>query len=237
MNPFVEKEELNLTEERSIHRITFPHMLNSLVDAFNLDRGLIYTLKRLYTVPGKMVQDYLYQGRYHYTPPFRMLLVSTTLVLLLIQYSKSGMELFQLRPEGATEEETNLARTVLVDYYNLFLWLFIPVLGFFSWLFNRRSRYNYAENLVFQTYLMVIGNILYVVMLLDHIVPMAVLSALYMLTSLTYSIIAYRQMFNKPLGRSILESLLIYILSMLFYGLLSSFAIGIYIGYMKASGA
>lgn len=85
MNPFAEKDELSLTEERKIHRITFT----------------------------------------------RMLLLSATLILLLISYSRSAMDLFQLNPEGATEEESKLARDFQGDYYQVFLWLFIPILGLF----------------------------------------------------------------------------------------------------------
>ena len=237
MNPFREKKEIRQTEERVIHRVTLSRVMDSVVDAFNLDRGLIYTLKRLFTVPGELARDFLYQGRYHYTPPFRMLIVSTTVVILLLSYSRSGMDIFQVSPEGATREESEMARDFLADYYNLFLWLFIPILSLFSWLFNRASKYNYAENMVFQTYLMVIGNLLYILMLLDYFLPTQVLMALYMLSSLTYSTIAYKQFFGKKWARSILETIIIYLLTLVVYGVISAFVIGVFVGYSKAGGA
>jgi hypothetical protein len=237
MNPFVEKQELRLTEERKIYRVTFPRILDSVVDAFNLDRGLIYTLKRLFTVPGKLVSDYLYKGRYHYTPPFRMLLVSTTLVIVLIAYSKTGMNIFQMKPEGVSEDEGQLIGQLLQENYNLFLWLFIPILGLFSWLFNRSSKYNYAENLVFQTYLAVIGNILYIIMILDRWVPPSVLVTIYFAVSTGYIIISYHQFFKKAWWRSVMEAILIYVLGLIVYGILSAVIIGIFVGYSKAAGA
>lgn len=216
-NPFKSGKELEVTEDRVIHRITFPRVIDSIVDAFNLDRGLVYTLRRLFTVPGKLVADYLYEGRHHYTPPFRMLIVSTTLVVLLINYSSTGFDVLQVRPEGATDEQAQMAMDMMTNYYNLLIWPFIPIMALFTWLFNRRSGYNYAENVVYQTYFSVIGNLLYVLMLLDRWVDPSILTSIYMVMSITYSAIGYRQFFGKSVARSILEFIAVLLLSFIVY--------------------
>lgn len=63
MNCFEENEQIRFSEERVIHRISMSRFLTSAIDAFNLDRGLIYTLKRLFTTPGDLIRDYLCQSR------------------------------------------------------------------------------------------------------------------------------------------------------------------------------
>jgi hypothetical protein len=40
--------------------------------------------------------------------------------------------------------------SIFQQYLNLFLFALIPVFSFFSWLFFRSKKYNYAENLVLQ---------------------------------------------------------------------------------------
>ena len=236
MNSFDQEKQIAFSEERVIHRVSIKRILASVVDAFSLDRGLVFTLRRLFTEPGKLTQDYLYKGRYHYTPPFRMLFISTTIVVLLLSYSRSGLDIFQLDPKAATTEQAKMIQDILAEYYNLFLWLFIPVLGLFSWLFNRRSKYNYAENVVLQTYLMIIGNLLYAVMLFEYFIPANILSGAYMIVSFSYNVYAYKQFFEKSWGRSILEVIAILLLSILVYGIISAFGIGVYVGYNQAAG-
>ena len=215
MNPFKEEPQITLTEERVIHRVTLKGVAGSAIDAFNIDRGLIYTLKGLFGRPGLMVQDFLYRGRYHYTPPFRLLLISTTLVVLLFTYSKGTAEMIRASQEGATEDQVNQVMQLFSDYFNVFLWLFIPGLSLFSWLFNRKSGYNYAENMVFQTYLMIIGNILYSVLLLEYFIPIIWLNVIYMACSFSYYVFGYRQFFGKAWYLAALELIVAYFLSMI----------------------
>lgn len=56
----------------------------SAVDAFNMDRGGVYTIKQLCKNPGETIRDYLGANRYHYTPPFRILIITTAIALFLI---------------------------------------------------------------------------------------------------------------------------------------------------------
>ena len=83
-----EEEPLDISEVRRVHRITIAHIFRSLFDAFNMDRGGIYTAKQLFINPGKAVRDYLGANRYHYTPPFRILIITTALALFAIGLSE-----------------------------------------------------------------------------------------------------------------------------------------------------
>jgi|AACY02.17.fsa_nt_gi Protein of unknown function (DUF3667). len=74
-------QEQNITEKYVVKRITFAHFLNSLLDAFNLERGGIFTLKKLFLEPGRLVRGYLTNERFRVTPPIRMLLVTNTVAV------------------------------------------------------------------------------------------------------------------------------------------------------------
>ncbi len=234
MNPFDKDEVIKVSEERLIHRVSLSRIMASLVGAFNLDYGLIYTLKRMFREPGNLTKDYLYLGRYHYTPPFRMLIVTTTLAVITVSYSRTGVNFFD-SSGSISPEDSQMGKEFLMEYYNLFLWLYIPILALFSWLFNRRSHYNYAENLVYQTYLMIISIILYPIILLEYFIPSAYPMMFYFAVSILYSIIGYKQFFEKAWWRSSLEVLLIFVLGILVYGAISAFVIGILVGYNQAA--
>lgn len=234
LNPFARQNEIKVQEERVIHRVSFSRLMESIVDAFNLDRGLIFTLKRLFTEPGRLTRDYLFTGRFHYTPPVRMLIVSTTLVLILVAYSKSSATFMDGMGDGLDRSNREQVQKFFQDYYNIILWLFIPVSGFFTWLFNRRSPFNYAENLILQTYLAVIGNILFIVMALDRLIPGEWLVGLYLLASTVYYALGYKQFFEKKWGRAILEFIVIFVFSILIYGVVQGLLIGIIIAATQA---
>ena len=80
----LEKSTNLIVEERRWNRITLKYIFSSLLDAFNLERGGIYTLKRLFINPGQMAKDYLGAERFHFTPPFRLLFITTAIVIYII---------------------------------------------------------------------------------------------------------------------------------------------------------
>lgn len=222
-------DEVEIVEKRVVKRLTFRNYLASIFEAFNLERGGIYTLKRLFINPGKMVRAYISTGRYSFTPPFRLLLVTTTLVILVISYSNMGQQYvnhFTMDPEQAKVLE-NLKG--LENFANLFLWVYIPIGAFFTWLFNRKSGINYTENLVFQTYFFCITNIISLLFALDHLISLAVLLFLASLGTVMYSVYSYREFFQKSTGRAIGESIAIYIIATTVY---SIFLLAIVIGIL-----
>ena len=73
MNPaefFNERQEIEIDEKRTIKRISFAGFVQNALQAFSLERGVVYTLKRLLNEPGEMTLDYLTEGRTKYVPPF-----------------------------------------------------------------------------------------------------------------------------------------------------------------------
>jgi hypothetical protein len=218
--PQFNDNQIEIVEKRTIKRITLRFYLKSIFDAFNLERGGFYTLKRLIINPGQMVQHYLAEGRFRYTPPFRLLIITTTLALLILKYSNTGADFAQGFDQNLNNEEFKEVLNSLSAFQNLFLWLAIPFYALFQFLLNRKSGYNYTENLVQQTYLFTIANLASLIIGLDVIVNKALVSFLSVSLYFGYYIYAYKVFFQKSWGRSFLENVLIIILSSIAYMLL-----------------
>lgn len=224
-----------ITEEREIHRITMRRFLSSIPEAFEIERGVVFTLRRLATQPGYLILDYLGRWRYHYVPPFRLLLVTTAMVLIILNYSSEVREFVAGIQEGLSDGPSDggnrflRLQQLVVQYHNLILWMYLPIGSFFTLLFNRHGRLNYAEHLVFHTYLLVVSNLLVVVFLLNYLVPLQFVLPFYILAILGYYLVAYQQVFGKSWGRSVLEIGIILVLSYALYGLIVFLVIGLYV--------
>lgn len=147
---------IRVKEDREIKRITFKKFFIDVFSAFNVERGLVYTVKLLFSHPGNLVRLYLADGRFRVFNPFR-LLIFTTAVSLFIMYLNANSEFIQSLETGLSDgsEEAlqqELFQEILFDWYNLALWISIPIYGLMSYLFNRKTGYNYAEHMVAQTF-------------------------------------------------------------------------------------
>jgi len=239
-----EEEPLDITETRSVKRITIKQVFQSAFDAFNVDRGGVFTVKNLFFDPGAAVRDYLGANRFHYTPPFRILIVTTAIALFLISQS-AFTENIQTEftadindavgeQEKETVDVTDHVRSLLEElqpYFNLLLWTFIPFIALFTWLINLKGSFNFAEHLVFQVYLFCLSNIIGFLFPLDHLIPSFIVFLIIYVLIFFYYIYGYKEFLKKSWIRSVLESLFILIFSSVLWSTLMGLAFGFYIGY------
>jgi len=223
-------QPIEVQETRQVHRLTMRRWFQGMLEAFEIDRGAIYTLRRLFVNPGAMFLDYLGSHRFHYVPSFRMLVLSTALILLIFNYLGSFDEFFGGMKEGSDtldSESIDQFQRFFVNYFNLLLWLYLPFGALFTKLFNRKKDFTFAEHLVLQAYLLSIANILAIVFMLSGIIPYTILFILYLLPVAIYYAYAYKVVFAKNWRRSVLESTTILLLSYLFYFLLVSILVAL----------
>ncbi len=128
-------------------------------DAFDINRGLFFTALELMRRPGAALRDYVAGRTVRYASPGRYLVIVlaiTTLVYLKIGIVDAmgndftaGMNETAAGPMLADARKVNELAT---KYINLILALSVPFLALASRLVFRRSGYNLAENLVFNTF-------------------------------------------------------------------------------------
>lgn len=120
-------------------RITMKTIWLGLMDIFNLERGLGYTLVALTVRPGHAIREYLEENRTRLVPPFRFLILTVAIgTFLTVQYFnqsdffeqfQKGIEQGYNKNEASSIEdgskflEVYMARTTELynNYFNLFI--------------------------------------------------------------------------------------------------------------------
>ena len=217
------EDNLELVQRRSVRRFKLSNVFYWILDGFSMDHGAFYTIKNLFYRPGEMVRSYLYQGRLDFTPPIRLLLVTTTLVLIAFKYSSVNQFTIETLkgPDASlsSSEGSAYIMKMLEDYTNVILWLFIPCMALFSWLFNRKSGYNYAENLVLNTYYTVFVNIIFLMFLADKWIDNSILMTIYIILSTFHYMLSLKGMFQVTWIKSFWQTILIFVITLIFYSI------------------
>jgi hypothetical protein len=117
---------------------------------FSLNKGIVFTVKELFTRPGHSIREYVEGKRVNYFNGFTLLLLLLTLTYFLDEFS--GLKLADVTAEGS-EEFANLLEEFMKEYPRIIYLLNIPLLAISSYLLFRKSNYNFAENIVAGTYI------------------------------------------------------------------------------------
>jgi hypothetical protein len=126
-----------------------------VTDAFDLNRGLLFTAAALFRRPGEAVREYVSGATVRYTNPVKYLVVCVALVVFVtIQLGATG-EVAGGFAEGLGTESAAKAQQVtelLNRYMNVLMALAVPFMAGASRLLFRRAGLNYAEHLIFNLY-------------------------------------------------------------------------------------
>ncbi|MBA4851253.1 DUF3667 domain-containing protein [Emticicia sp. BO119] len=132
-------------QKASVHRINTHFMIHEVIHAFtHADSGIFYLIKELAIRPGEVIKEYVAGARKKYYNPFNFFLITVAISAFLATY----FHVFDGNPDS-----TNPISNIVTKYVN---WIFIasvPIQAFFTWLFFRKKKYNYAENIVFHLFL------------------------------------------------------------------------------------
>ncbi|MEQ8470206.1 MAG: DUF3667 domain-containing protein [Marinoscillum sp.] len=234
MKKVVGQYPITVREERNIKRVSFVHFITDAFGAFNLERGLVYTFKLLFSKPGYLVHLYLNEGRFKIFNPFRLLLLTTALSLFLFYLAgpESFIEGFSAG-FGAPKEDmpdTQQLQQMFLDWYNLILWIAIPIYGLFSFLFNRKSGYNYAEHMVMQTFHVCALNVLSVIGVVFGLMASSTIVLIVLLcVSLGYYFWLLSGWLGQRKGLFFIKNIVGYVLGNVIYILIISLAMTIYL--------
>ena len=121
-----------------------------LTGILSIDKGILFTVKELFTTPGHSIREYIYGKRIKYFNAFTLLLLLLTLSYFLDEYT--GIKLADITAEGS-KEFANLLEEFMKEYPRIIYLLNIPLLAIISYLLFRKSDHYFAENLVLSTYI------------------------------------------------------------------------------------
>jgi hypothetical protein len=136
-------------------RITFASMVHEAIHTVtHVESNFIFTLKNLFTRPGKMIREYILGKRLKYQKPFAMLFICIAF------FSLTMWVFFELNPVHLSSSsgwndvyQYNFHYIVLYKYFSWIQLALVPLYGFILKLFNWKSYYNYGELVVLYCYL------------------------------------------------------------------------------------
>lgn len=158
-------------------RFTMRSLFTKLVaDAFDVNRGVPYTVRQLSTRPGDAIREYVAGRTAPYTNPVKyFLIVGTVTTLAFVQAGIVGKLAGDvagsmrygpgLHPDAASVVE------FASKYFTVLMAASIPGSAVASWLMFRRARFNFAEHLIFNIYVGAQQSLILVVLLGLTLVP------------------------------------------------------------------
>ncbi|WP_146106229.1 DUF3667 domain-containing protein [Aureicoccus marinus] len=207
----------------SLKRIDRKYILTEIGSVFNFDKGILRTIKHMFSRPGASVQEYLHENRSRLTKPISFVIFCSLLYSLFSHYFP--IEGFFNQFERGYAEALGIEKTTL---FNLFQWTennygFANILlSMFvaPWvrLFFRKSGYNYFEVLVLLLYVMGIYTLIYAAFNLLEILSGYAFHYWGVLIGLIYFVWAVAQFYGKSKKRNYIKAALAYFLGFfLFY--------------------
>ncbi|MDR0660852.1 MAG: peptide deformylase [Prevotellaceae bacterium] len=138
-------------------RIKFSSLILQVTTIFNLDRGFLFTIKRLFTNPSGAIKEYLSGKRVRYSKPFGLVFIVVTVYVILSYWLNAQMESIQLSGASALDVEMKSATQgyteSIYSYYSYIQLLTIPLYAFSAYIFFKSDGYNYAEHCVINAYI------------------------------------------------------------------------------------
>lgn len=204
------------------NRITIKHLFEIAFDSFNIHKGLLFTIKLMFTNPGMLINDYL-NGRTKdfYNPLKYLLLIASISALFMLWFN-----IFDANVENTNElmgidpEVTKLQATITGYLKNFLHLLAILALPFYSlvskWIF-KKHKLHYAEHLTINSYLFAQITLIQIfTIFLVFIIPdlSRFMLAIGIGIFIVYYTYALRGVFNIKLVKSFLSSIAIYVLGM-----------------------
>jgi len=141
----------NCGQKNSTHRYSLKHFFEHdfVHGVWHVDKGVLFTVKELFTRPGNSVREYVQGKRVNYFSFVTLILLIMGVSSVLGHYSH--VKLTDLVPESSRAVMTPLEQFIS-KYPKIVLLITIPLYSFFSFIFFRKSGYNYSEHLVLNSY-------------------------------------------------------------------------------------
>lgn len=213
--------------QKDLKRFTFKKIFADVLYVLNLERGMGYTLKRLFIAPGSTIREYLFEDRSRLTRPFQLILLLVAIATFLTFFILPGTDqlLTDLHQTTGWDNFTPAVQKSLEwftmnmkQYFNVFFLGGIPFISLATFLVFRKSKYYYAEHLIINTYLSS-PQTLFFILYVPFLNASGYMAMFQILPVVLYTIFAYRQVFNQTLWNATWKSLISFVLYQFIFGL------------------
>jgi Protein of unknown function (DUF3667) len=187
-------------QKTSASRFSIKHMISHdfIHGVFHLDKGFLFTLKELFTRPGHSIREYIQGKRAKHFNYFTLLILIVTFGHILSEYSI--VKLADL-VNSDTKKFVNNIDEMGKKYPKLFILSTIPFYAISSFLFFKRSKQNFTEHLILNSYKasgeLVIGTLFTILTIFySNIIILKPLYGLLSILTLCYNFWFYYQYFS-----------------------------------------
>lgn len=239
----------NCSQKADTHRLTIGHFAHDFFHALtHTDKGILYLIREMFTRPGQVALEYNAGKRKKYFNPITFLMIMIAVQVFagtktdffgafasssqaplreMVRAKKSDVESF----DKEMEENNKGVSKITEDNNKLATFLLMPLLAVLTWLFFRKSGHNLAENLIL--------NVFVLAQLTLYFIPVAIIPflimpsyvvwwfSLYLLLSLAYSFVAYKQFFKQSWTKTILKGIAVQIIYVVVVQMLTNIALKI----------
>lgn len=230
-------------QKASTKRFSLRRLLDRefLSGAFMLNKGLLFTLKVLFTRPGHGIREFILGKRARYFNAFSLLLLILALMFFIDEFSDLKMsDVFG----DDNKKFTNSFEEFTKEYPRTIYIISIPIMAFCSFIFFRKSKVNFAENIILSTYNSCASLILSIPVAILAIFyhNLEVLSIIYQslpLISFGYAMWIYYQFFSAygyKKSSLVWRSLFTFLTYILLQGIMTALIVGIRSGFSTAFG-
>lgn len=138
-------------QKSSTHRYSIKHFLEHdfIHGVWHVDKGILFTIKELFTRPGHSVREFTQGKRANYFNFVTLILLILTVSSLLNPYVH--FKLSDLMSPSA-ERAMNSFEEFATKYPKVLLVITIPINSLFSLIWFKKAKLNYSENLVLNSY-------------------------------------------------------------------------------------
>lgn len=227
-------------QSNKVKRLNGNYLLSELPNSiFQVNHGLLFTIKALITRPGYSIRDFLDGQRKKYFRPFSFLIVTSTLYVLSHYLSGTNTFLEDIIQGIRNGAEDGAQKAASPQFMQAFNWLnkyqtylmvfMLPFFSLASYLAFIRSKYNYIEHLVLNCYTTGFQMLIYAILGLVFIEENVFFLTSFVI-SIAYNFWVFNQFFKKT--KAMVRNILIVISYTLFVILSSLFLFMIAVVYM-----
>ena len=145
---------VNCAQRTDTHPMNWTWLMHEVQHGiFHVDRGILFTLKELFTRPGHAVRDYLEGKRKRYFPPFTLVMLLGALGILETNWLGVDSEGLDMEESIGSPELNREVFDAMMGHQTLFYLLMLPFMAFGTWLLFRKYGHGFVEHVVLNTFI------------------------------------------------------------------------------------
>lgn len=112
---------------------------------FHYDKGIGYSLKKLFEKPGIVIYDYIEGKRVNHFRPISMVIIMATIYALIYH-------LLDLNHRSALDESSGAILERVFEHYYWFVVATLPIYALTTYILFKKTKYNFYEIIIFEAF-------------------------------------------------------------------------------------